>query len=64
MQQQITPEDERVMRNLNSMEEIRKALQSHPSLEKGLEESLKGFKELMEATLSHLLLIIIIISST
>ena len=50
----MTPENERVMRNLNSTDEIRKAFQTHPNLEKSLEESLKSYKELMDRTLSRL----------
>ena len=46
MRQQMTPENERVMRNLNSTDEIRKAFQTHPNLEKSLEESLKSYKKI------------------
>ena len=53
MRQQMTPENERVMRTLNSTDEIRKAFQGHPNLEKSLEESLKSYKELMDRTLSR-----------
>ena len=50
----MDPESERVIRNLNSILEIRNAFENYQGLEEKIEQSLRPVKSLVQTVLSRL----------
>ena len=54
MRQLMQPDDEKILKPLNSTDEIRRAFKSHPQLESSLDKSLRYSKNLVETNLKKL----------